>query len=96
MTGNFFYKILTNISESKVCSISGIARDFGVTKEFIAMIINSLVDKGFLKIINENEYKKEPSFACKFCPFANECSERLSKIFYELSKNGKKVLESRK
>jgi DNA-binding Lrp family transcriptional regulator len=96
-SSNSYYKVLNIIQRSGVNSIKHIAQILDLSEELLRIIIESLEGKGYLKIINENNFKKENSFACKFCPFANECaSERLPSIFYELSQKGKNILKQYK
>jgi hypothetical protein len=49
-------------------------------------------------LINDKDIQKEANFACKFCPFANECSDsdRIPAIFYELTNKGKSILKNNK
>ena len=89
---NLFYKILKEIKDNEVNSLRIIAKTLGITEELLKIIIQSLLEKGYLSIIDNKEFFKEASFACKFCPFANEYSERLPSIFYELSEKGKNMV----
>lgn len=89
---NLFYKILKEIKDNEVSSIRITAKTLDITEELLKISIQSLLEKGYLSIIDDKEFFKEASFSCKFCPFVNECSERLPSIFYELSKKGKNTL----
>ena len=92
---NFFLKFLKAISNMGVCNISNIAKKYNVTEEFIKIVIESLLEIGYMKEINDNDYITEKSFACKLCPFANECSERLPHVFYEISTKGKNKIRKK-
>jgi len=95
---NLYYKILKIIQKCRVNSFREIAKTLDVPEEILRITIQSLEERGYLTMINENEYQKEIPLACKFCPFANECSisKRIPTIFYELSHKGKNTLNNYK
>lgn len=95
---NLYYKILKIIQKCGVSSFRQIAKTLDFPEKIIRIIIQSLEERGYFTMINQNEYQKEIPLACKFCPFANECrnSKRLPTIFYELSLKGKNILNNYK
>jgi hypothetical protein len=82
------------IQECGVDSFSHIAKKLDLSEELVKIIIQSLVEKSYLREIDDSVYQNEDHYSCKFCPFANGCnnSDRLPSVFYELSNKGKKIL----
>lgn len=89
---NLYYKVLKNLTQQGVTSPKYLAKILDISEELMDTVIQSLLNQGFLKIIDEREFQKEASLQCKFCSFANECSENLPKIFFEISEKGKKMI----
>lgn len=89
---NLYHKVLKNLIQQGVTSPKLLANTLDISKELLDTIIQSLLKQGFLKLIDEGEFQKEASLKCKFCSFANECSENLPKIFFEISEKGKKMI----
>ena len=93
---NLYLKVLKTTSDHGVNSFHYIARSLDISEELLDMVIQSLLEKGYLKYIDEKEFKKEASYRCKFCPFVKECSENLPSVFYEISQKGKEILRNKK
>jgi DNA-binding Lrp family transcriptional regulator len=85
---NLYFKILSIIKNTGVSSFRHIAKSIDVSEELVKIIIQSLLEKGYLTLHDNKIFHEEASFACKFCPFSKECSERIPTIFYELSQKG--------
>jgi Tol biopolymer transport system component len=86
------------IQECGVNNFRQMGKKLEISEDLIKIIIESLKEKGYLKAIEEVKYEEEMPFACKFCPFAHECSnsERMPTVFYELSQKGKNLLDNYK
>ena len=93
---NLYYKILKIIKDNGVNSFKNIAKTLEISEELLKIIVQSLTKKGYINKIDEMKVQNINTFTCKFCSFANECSERVPKIFYQISLNGKKILEIKK
>ncbi len=95
VSSNLFYKVLKNIIDRGVNSKHFLALSLEISEELLDIVLESLLEKGYLKLIDEKEFKKEASLHCKFCPFANTCTENLPTVFYELSEKGKIAVSER-
>ena len=95
-TSNLYYKTLKLIQNSGVNNFRDMAKELGVSEYLFKIIINSLEEKEYLRMVNENEFKTGFSLGCKFCPFANDCrkNERIPSLYYEISEKGKKILNT--
>lgn len=93
---NLNYKILKLIQDSGVNSPKDLANQLDISEKLFMIIIQSLTEKGYLRLVDENQIPGDLSFSCKFCPYANECgkSHMISKVFYELSQKGKNILNN--
>jgi len=89
---NLSYKVLKTISEQGVNSFNYLAKSLDVTEELLDFVMESLIEKGYMKYIDESEFQKEAAFKCRFCPFAMECSDKIPHIFYEISQKGKEMI----
>lgn len=91
---NLYIKVIRKIIEKGVSSPHFIAQSLEISEELLNVVINSLLEKGYLNYIDDKEFKKEASFHCKFCPYAKDCSENLPSVFYELSEKGKNITKN--
>ncbi|MHA1756926.1 MAG: hypothetical protein ACTSVV_09160 [Promethearchaeota archaeon] len=89
---NLFYKVLNLIAKFEINYTKNLATILGISDDFLKLIIQSLIDKGYLKVINIGDCNENFSFKCKFCPFSKDCQENAPKI-YVISKKGKEILK---
>ena len=91
---NLYYKVLKSISDHGCNSFRHIAKSLDITEELLKLVLQSLMEKGILILIDESKYHEEfkKSLSCKFCPFAIGCSERIPHIFYEMTSKGKELI----